>query len=44
MMDAILSIVRGIFEENAFVQVVLKHIESKTKLGEDMISKLSKTV
>ncbi|WP_108822409.1 DUF4954 family protein [Dysgonomonas sp. Marseille-P4361] len=36
--------VRGIFEENAFVQIVLKHIETKTKLGEDMISKLSKAV
>lgn len=35
--------VRGIFEENAFVQVVLKHIETKTKLGESMILKLSQT-
>lgn len=33
--------VRGIFEENAFVEVVLKHIETKTKLGSEMIAKLS---
>lgn len=33
--------VRGLFEENAFVQVVLNHIETKTKLGEDMILKLT---
>lgn len=36
--------VRGIFEENAFVQVVLKHIETKTKLGEDMISRLTSAI
>lgn len=36
--------VRGIFEENAFVEVVLKHIETKTKLGNDMTDRLSKCV
>lgn len=36
--------VRGIFEENAFVQVVLKHIETKTKLGEEMISRLTRAL
>jgi len=34
--------VRGVFEENAFVQTVLKHIETKTKLGNDTIEKLKK--
>lgn len=32
--------VRGVFEENNFVKVVLNHIETKTKLGDDMISRL----
>jgi hypothetical protein len=36
--------VRGIFEENAFVEAVLKHIETKTKLGNDTIDKLKKAV
>lgn len=36
--------VRGIFEENPFVETVLKHIESKTKLGNETISKLEKVV
>ena len=36
--------VRGIFEENAFVQVVLKHIEVKTELGNELINRLSKNI
>lgn len=32
--------VRGVFERNAFVEMVLNHIQVKTKLGNDMISKL----
>ncbi|MBB4035949.1 hypothetical protein GGR21_001844 [Dysgonomonas hofstadii] len=36
--------VRGIFEENTFVQTVLKHIDTKTKLGNDMIEKLKKAL
>lgn len=32
--------VRGIFEKNAFVEMVLNHIEVKTKLGNEMINKL----
>lgn len=36
--------VRGIFEENPFVETVLKHIESKTRLGNETISKLEKVV
>lgn len=36
--------VRGVFEENAFVEVVLKHIETKTKLGNDMIDRLNKCI
>lgn len=36
--------VRGVFEENAFVEVVLKHIDTKTKLGNEMVSRLSKAV
>jgi len=36
--------VRGAFEDNSFVKTVLKHIESKTKLGEDMIEKLMKAI
>lgn len=34
--------VRGVFEENAFVEVVLKHINTKTKLGKDMMERLNK--
>lgn len=34
--------VRGVFEENAFVEAVLKHIEVKTELGNTMIDKLGK--
>ena len=34
--------VRGLFEENAFVQAVLKHIETKTKLGNEMMERLQK--
>ena len=34
--------VRGAFEKNAFVQVILKHIETKGKLGETMIRRLQK--
>jgi len=34
--------VRGVFEENAFVQAVLKHIDTKTKLGNDTIEKLKR--
>ncbi|MFV0418605.1 MAG: DUF4954 family protein [Dysgonomonas sp.] len=33
--------VRGVFEENAFVEVVLKHIDTKTRLGNEIISRLS---
>lgn len=36
--------VRGIFEENLFVETVLEHIKVKTKLGNDMIAKLKKTL
>ncbi|MDR3057909.1 MAG: DUF4954 family protein [Prevotella sp.] len=36
--------VRGLFEENAFVETVLKHIDSKTKLGEELINRLEKAV
>mgnify|MGYP003623218394 CR=1 FL=1 len=36
--------VRGFFEENPFVRTVLEHIETKTKLGNDMIAKLEKTL
>ena len=32
--------VRGIFEENDFVKVVLTHINTKTKLGNEMIGRL----
>ncbi|MDR2953525.1 MAG: DUF4954 family protein [Prevotella sp.] len=32
--------VRGIFEENAFVKVVLQHIEKKTILGKSLIERL----
>ena len=34
--------VRGVFEENAFVQAVLNHIDTKTTLGNMMIEKLEK--
>jgi len=33
--------VRGAFEKNVFVESVLKHIEEKSKLGEEMIKKLN---
>ena len=33
--------VRGGFEKNAFVEAVLRHIDGKTKLGEEMIQKLN---
>ncbi|WP_029904643.1 DUF4954 family protein [Prevotella sp. 10(H)] len=36
--------VRGVFEENAFVKVVLTHIETKTKLGNDTIERLQKAI
>lgn len=32
--------VRGVFEKNSFVEAVLKHIDLKTKLGNDLIKKL----
>ncbi|NDV95843.1 DUF4954 family protein [Dysgonomonas sp. 521] len=32
--------VRGVFEENTFVETVLKHIDSKTKLGNGLIARL----
>jgi hypothetical protein len=32
--------VRGLFEKNAFVEAVLKHIEVKTELGDRVIGKL----
>jgi hypothetical protein len=32
--------VRGVFEENAFVEAVLRHIDVKTKLGGELISRL----
>ncbi len=32
--------VRGVFEKNAFVGAVLKHIEEKTKLGDSLIIRL----
>lgn len=34
--------VRGLFENNAFVEAVIKHIEVKTKLGDELISRLAK--
>lgn len=34
--------VRGIFEENSFVQAVIKHIEVKTQLGDELITRLQK--
>lgn len=36
--------VRGVFEENAFVKAVLTHIDTKTKLGNEIISRLEKSV
>jgi hypothetical protein len=36
--------VRGVFEENAFVKAVLTHIDTKTKLGNEIISQLKKAV
>lgn len=36
--------VRGVFEENAFVESVLKHIDVKTKLGNDMIERLKAVI
>lgn len=36
--------VRGIFEENVFVEVVLKHIETKTQLGNEIIIRLKKAI
>lgn len=32
--------VRGLFEDNDFVQTVLKHIEDKTRLGDELIQRL----
>jgi hypothetical protein len=34
--------VRGLFEENTFVETVLKHIDSKAKLGNELIGRLEK--
>lgn len=34
--------VRGVFEENDFVKTVLKHIEVKSALGEELIGRLQK--
>ena len=36
--------VRGVFEENAFVQTVLKHIKVKSELGDELISRLNKSI
>ena len=36
--------VRGNFDENPFVEAVLKHIESKSKLADTMISRLEKVL
>jgi len=33
--------VRGVFEQNSFVEAVLKHIETKRKLGDELIGRLS---
>lgn len=35
--------VRGLFEENSFVQTVLNHIKVKSQLGDDLISRLKHT-
>ena len=32
--------VRGLFEDNDFVKTVLKHIEDKTRLGDELIHRL----
>jgi NDP-sugar pyrophosphorylase family protein len=34
--------VRGLFEENTFVEAVLRHIDSKTELGNELIDRLEK--
>ncbi len=36
--------VRGAFEKNSFVEAVIKHIETKTKLGDGMIERLDKCI
>lgn len=36
--------VRGIFEENSFVEAVLKHIEVKSALGDKLVNKLKSIV
>lgn len=36
--------VRGVFEENSFVQTVTKHIQVKSELGEKTITRLSKII
>ena len=36
--------VRGIFEENQFVKMLLQHIDTKTQLGDRVVSKLKKIV
>lgn len=36
--------VRGVFEKNAFVEMVLNHIETKTRLGEEVIKKLKRLI
>ena len=33
--------VRGVFESNPFVTAVLKHIEVKTELGNELVARLS---
>lgn len=34
--------VRGVFEENTFVQNIITHIDTKSKLGDELISRLKK--
>lgn len=34
--------VRGVFEENSFVQNIITHIDTKSKLGDELISRLKK--
>ena len=34
--------VRGVFESNSFVQAVLRHIEAKTALGNDLLARLQR--
>lgn len=36
--------VRGVFEKNTFVETVIKHIDTKTKLGEELIKRLEKAI